>query len=1450
MAVVVTIAKGYDLGYIWKTQNHTAERTGGYYIDAGQAGEPPGRWWGPGAQALGLTPGQTVHRQPYDAVYRQTDPRTGARLGRARGRYPTFADHLARLAAAEPHATAERLIELERQAAQATRQPAAYYDITISFSKSISVLHASIRENERRARQAGDQQAAVYWAGREQQFQEVLHRANRAALEYLQAWAGITRTGYHGTRVDGGEPGRFESAGLIVTSWLQGTSRDGDPQDHIHNQIARIVRTFRDGKWRALDTMSVRGILGALQAIAATTVECELTREFGVVWIPRADGRGNEIRGVTQAQMDAYSTRTVQVREKERELARAWERKHGRAPTSRELLYIANAATLQSRKGKEPGAIDWDALARRWDATLGGDLAGIGPAVSDARGPDIQAGEHHAGRAPSGPPTREAQARALAKALVLVSAQHPTWTRHDLLKQLALVLPAETRQMNPEEARELLLGLAEEVLSGRSGEVLCLEAPEWPPLPASLRRQLDGRSIYSRPGVAQYATAAQLSMEERLVAHATQAAPHLPGELAARRLGADLAQLRAALTGHAHDSREHAARRGLRLDQAAAAWHALTSPRTVEVITGPAGTGKTRVLAAIARAWDGPVVGTATSQNATNGLRHAGIRHAANTTRLLIAIQRGHIPPGSLIVADEASMISITHLAAITEYTARHRCKLILAGDQEQLAAVEGGGAMTLLADRLGYVQLAEPVRFTAPWERAASLRLRTGDATALDEYDQHGRIRGAPPDHATDQAARAYLATYLTGHNVLLMAADWARCRELSQRIRDDLIHLSLVDSGRTIRIADGAEASAGDLIICRANDHHLEAGEPGRALANGDVLRIEAINRRGIMVRRLLDPDPATGQRRFTDRAFRYDGYQTADLAYAVTGHSAQGATVHTGIALVTGTEDRQWLYPSMTRGTDVNLAYVFTTPARAADPQPGSRPAPELGRYDRIRHERKGFPASHPAPSPAGPEQHLPVAVLADVLNRDGAELSATETRRRNLANADHLAVLHAIWTAETTSARHDRYRQLVAAALPPGHRCELSHRARWLYRTLHAAELAGLDSAEIITSTIAARDLSGSRDIAAVLDARIRQRVNPLLPQPQGPWTSRVPQLSDPARQAYLTGIATLMDDRTRRLGQHTAQTAPAWAITALGPVPADPAARQDWARRAAPIASYREMYGYDHPGDPIGSEPSHQAPDQRAAWHQAFAALGQADGPDVRAVPDGRLWLLRDSYAAGTAWAPRHTGKELRLARLGAFDAGLGAIRADAEADAARKDGDHDRAARHEHLAASYRSLRGFYQQRAQTFAQAMADRQEWEQATTHSRHLAIAADAELRRRHPDRKIEPLRPVGQGPLRENERERLHLAAEGELTTAATEVRDLAAQHQAFRGRLDDRLRQTAHSKDLDWLGYYQTALPFRDWHRDAILQPPIPRITPSAELLQLAAEHDPEPEAGS
>jgi hypothetical protein len=52
-----------------------------------------------------------------------------------------------------------------------------------------------------------------------------------------------------------------------------------------------------------------------------------------------------------------------------------------------------------------------------------------------------------------------------------------------------------------------------------------------------------------------------------------------------------------------------------------------------------------------------------------------------------------------------------------------------------------------------------------------------------------------------------------------------------------------------------------------------------------------------------------------------------------------------------VITGTEDRQHAYVALSRGTDVNLAYVFTTSPKQADPAPGPRPAPELARYDQI-------------------------------------------------------------------------------------------------------------------------------------------------------------------------------------------------------------------------------------------------------------------------------------------------------------------------------------------------------------------------------------------------------------------------------------------------------------------------------------------------------------------
>lgn len=127
------------------------------------------------------------------------------------------------------------------------------------------------------------------------------------------------------------------------------------------------------------------------------------------------------------------------------------------------------------------------------------------------------------------------------------------------------------------------------------------------------------------------------------------------------------------------------------------------------------------------------------------------------------------------------------------------------------------------------------------------------------------------------------------------------------------------------------------------------------------------------------------------------------------------------------------------------------------------------------------------------------------------------------------------------------------------------------------------------------------------------------------------------------------------------------------------------------------------------------------------------------------------------------------------------------------------------------------------------------------------RLLAIAADAELRRRHPGQRIEPLRSAEPAPASDIEREQLHPASDGKPTETAPRIRDLAQQHQASRAGLDERRWLTVPGEDPVWGDLGKV---FPGWGasgRDAILQPPKPEINPSARILQLAAEHGTEPD---
>ena len=194
----------------------------------------------------------------------------------------------------------------------------------------------------------------------------------------------------------------------------------------------------------------------------------------------------------------------------------------------------------------------------------------------------------------------------------------------------------------------------------------------------------------------------------------------------------------------------------------------------------------------------------------------------------------------------------------------------------------------------------------------------------------------------------------------------------------------------------------------------------------------------------------------------------------------------------------------------------------------------------------------------------------------------------------------------------------------------------------------------------------------------------------------------------------------MDARKQRIGEHAATSSLPWAVSALGEVPTDPAARPEWQRRAASIGAYRELSGYDDLAGPVGPEPATGSPDLRAAWYEALAALGPVDGPDVRGMPDGLLLRPRDTYPIETAWAPPWTGDELRRARTGARDAHLAALRITAEADAAHRRGQHEEARRHQSLASSYLAMHDVYRERETALAATMEDRTDWERSTARS----------------------------------------------------------------------------------------------------------------------------------
>jgi hypothetical protein len=142
----------------------------------------------------------------------------------------------------------------------------------------------------------------------------------------------------------------------------------------------------------------------------------------------------------------------------------------------------------------------------------------------------------------------------------------------------------------------------------------------------------------------------------------------------------------------------------------------------------------------------------------------------------------------------------------------------------------------------------------------------------------------------------------------------------------------------------------------------------------------------------------------------------------------------------------------------------------------------------------------------------------------------------------------------------------------------------------------------------------------------------------------------------------------------------------------------------------------------------------------------------------------------------------------------------------------------------------------------------MADRADWDQATRVQRQLAVAADAELRRRYPGQHFPPLRSAEPEPATSARRAELTLTPDQSPGEIGQWIKDLAAGHRTFAGKLADRQSQMVPSEDPD---YADLGPAFPAWtspRREPILQPPRPEIPPSPRILERAIGRDAEWEA--
>ena len=1218
-----------------------------YYTDTP---EPAGVWSGAGAEALGLT--GDVDEDTFRDLFTEYLAPDGTRAGKPPRGAGESRERLTAALAAEPGASLER-----REAIRASIEgasPTTGFDFTFSPVKSVTALHTAAVRMETLARESGDAAALAQWTADRQAIEAAVLAGNAAAMEHLAEHA-TTRVGRHGA----GATGRWEYAdGLVRGSFLQHTSRAGDPQLHVHNATLNRV-LCADGRWRALDGQDLMRRQHAAGAIGQAVMREQLAATVGLTeWERGANGAWEVSTGIVPAQTcRLMSSRRRDIERRLLPAVRAQEERLGRTLSDLELTRLQSALNLATRKGKS--ATDPETLAevaQRMDALAAQD----GQPLEEV----ARAWVAHRSRGPAvGPETWSPEA-VISQAIAECGQAKSTFRVPDLTASIMDRLPAVTG-LDPEQTRVLADRLTRQALD-HPDVVQVAGSRDRPDRPQP------GDQVWGRPTEVLLADRSTLVAEEALRRAAVVRGAH--------HVGAD--QVSAWLDAHTPT---------IGADQRAAVVGIASSDAALTVLVGPAGTGKSFAAGSLSGAWSdlagGRVIGLAVSQVAADILRDDGLDHALNVAAFLAAQERlaeGSTHPGDrawvlraedVVMVDEASMVGTRDLTRVRERVEAAGARLVLTGDPRQLSAVEAGGVMGLLDGHAETYTLSEVRRFTEDWERDASLRLRAGDTDVLAEYDRHGRIREHPDLDATVTAvANHVVADMADGREVLAVAGTNAVSADVARRVRDQLVELGQVEPGPGVILGrDGNTATVGDVVQARRIDRAL-------GLTNRQSYRVTAVTDDG----GLQVVCERTGEVLDVPAA-----YVAADmqLAYAATVHAAQGRTVDSCHYLTTGA-DQEATYVGLTRGRVSNIAHV-----------------PVLTGPEDV------------APGASGDRSRTGIEVLAAALDREPEGRSATLTLEadieRRASAAEHLTRIEDLTRTACRNRLERHLDDLVAeGVLHTDDRARLcaDQGVEHLSRLLRAHEQAGADPRALLRAAVEGRDLADADSVAQVLAHRITPGRTPPVPASG----AELPADIDTDSTETLAALHRSLTDRAEVLGDRLATDPPSWALDVLGPVPAveDPR-RAEWLDRAGRIAVVREATGHtdEHrvlPPPPLGAH----ATEHRAVYLDAWTAAG---GPetcrDAALMSDGRLRIRLQAERDARAWEPPEVTDQLRAAEITADAARQQAALTEIESDRALAAGDLEESGRLRDLAAEHRAEQAL---RALDVERLTADQDRWE----------------------------------------------------------------------------------------------------------------------------------------